>query len=96
MERDGQGAVGLDVARRGEVGRAGPVGLRRGRDVDRRLGERVLGLGQADPVERLAGGDGDLESALGSAFPTSSLALMIRRRAMNFGSSPAAIIAASQ
>ena len=35
-------------------------------------------------------------SARGSAFPTSSEALMIRRRAMNRGSSPAAIIEASQ
>ena len=33
-------------------------------------------------------------SARGSAFPTSSDALMIRRRTMNLGSSPAAIIAA--
>src|SRR4029079_19645147 len=36
------------------------------------------------------------DSARGSAFPTSSDALMMSRRAMNFGSSPAAIIAASQ
>ena len=36
------------------------------------------------------------DSARGSAFPTSSDALMISRRAMNFGSSPAVIIAASQ
>jgi len=35
-------------------------------------------------------------NARGSAFPTSSDAAMIRRRAMNLGSSPAAIIAASQ
>ena len=35
-------------------------------------------------------------SARGSAFPTSSDAAMIRRRTMNRGSSPAAIIAASQ
>ena len=35
-------------------------------------------------------------NARGSALPTSSDALMINRRAMNFGSSPAAIIAASQ
>ncbi len=36
------------------------------------------------------------DSARGSAFPTSSDALMISRRAMNLGSSPAVIIAASQ
>ena len=36
------------------------------------------------------------DSARGSAFPTSSEALMMSRRAMNLGSSPAAIIAASQ
>ena len=32
-------------------------------DVDRRLGERVLRLGQPDVVERLGGRDGDLERA---------------------------------
>jgi hypothetical protein len=35
-------------------------------------------------------------SARGSALPTSSLALMMSRRAMNFGSSPAATMLASQ
>ncbi len=35
-------------------------------------------------------------SARGSALPTSSDAKMITRRAMNFGSSPPAIITASQ
>jgi hypothetical protein len=30
---------------------------------DRRLGQRVLGLGQADPVEGLGRGDGDLQGA---------------------------------
>ena len=82
MERHRQRAVGLDVAHGRPVGEPGAVRLRRGRDVGRRLGERVLRLGQPDPVERLAGRDGD-RSARGSALPTSSDALMIRRRAMN-------------
>jgi hypothetical protein len=95
VERDRQRAVGLDVAGCGEVGEPGPVRLRRGRDVCRCLGERVLRFGQADPVEAWLAATAT-ESARGSAFPTSSDALMISRRAMNRGSSPAAIIAASQ
>ena len=59
------------------------------------LRKGVLGFGQADPVQRLAAETATV-SARGSAFPTSSEAEMISRRAMNLGSSPAAIIVASQ
>ena len=51
----------LDVADGRPVRGARAVRLRRGRDVGRRLGQRVLRLGQPDPVERLASGDRDLQ-----------------------------------
>ena len=63
VHRDGQGAAALDVAHGREVRLAGSDRLGGGGEVDGRLGEGVLGLGQADPVERLRGRDGDLEAA---------------------------------
>jgi hypothetical protein len=95
VQRHGQRAEVRHVADGGPVAWPLTDRLRSGGEVDRRLGERVLGFRQADPVQRLGGGDGNLER-LGSALPTSSDALMMSRRAMNLGSSPAAIMEASQ
>ena len=54
MVRDGQRPFALDVGDRVPVGLPAADALRRGGEVDGRLGERVLGLGQADPIEGLA------------------------------------------
>ena len=86
---------GASRRRRRRSRRARPVRLGRRRDIDRRLGERVLRLGQPDPVQRLGGRDGDLERARIGVADVLGRA-MISRRAMNLGSSPAAIIEASQ
>ena len=91
----GQRAVLEDVGHGRPVGQAGPVRLGRRGQVGRRLGERVLRLGQADPVERLGRGDRHLEAARVGVADVLGGA-MIRRRAMKRGSSPAATIVASQ
>ena len=95
VDRDGQRAAALDVAHGRPVRLAGSDRLGGRREIDRRLGQRVLRLGQADPVERLRGRHGHLEGArvgvadvLGGADD--------QPPGDEPGSSPAAIMAASQ
>ena len=88
-------AVRLDVGHGREVRLTDPVRLGRSGHVCRGLREGVLRLRQADQFQRLAAATATW-SARGSALPTSSLAQMMIRRAMNRGSSPAATIVASQ
>src|SRR5258706_4080487 len=63
VERDRQRPAAFDVTGGRPVGEPGPVRLRRPRAVGRRLGEGVLRLREADPVERVARGDRDLEGS---------------------------------
>ena len=61
MEGDGLGERQLGVLQGAAVGVADGVGLGRGREVDRGLGEREEALRHADEVDGLLRGDGDLE-----------------------------------
>ena len=95
MGGHGPAATGPDVGDRRADGRGDAVGFRRGGQVHHGLCEVELRLREADLLHGRRGGGGDGERA-GSAIPTSSLAKITIRRAMNRASSPATSIRASQ